>query len=98
MRSHVEAVGTYRLVLKSGFNLDLQNTFYVPSFSRNLVSVSRLTRIGFQFNFFHLLVNLLKENKIVGFGTLVENLFKFELDPTFETSLLALHTTNVGIK
>ena len=32
--------------------------------------------------------NLFKENKIVGFGMLDENLFKFELDPTFETSLL----------
>jgi len=39
MGSHVEAVGTYKLVLKSGFQLDLESTFYVPSFSRNLVSV-----------------------------------------------------------
>ena len=52
MRSHVEAVGTYKLVLKSSFHLDLENTFYVPSFSRNLVSVSRLSRIGYQINFF----------------------------------------------
>ena len=36
--SHVEAVGTYRLVLRSGFVLDLERTFYVPSFSRNLIS------------------------------------------------------------
>jgi len=40
----------------------------------------------------------LKENKNVGFETLVENLFKFELDPNFETSLLALHTTNISVK
>ena len=38
--SHVEVVGTYRLVLRSGFVLNLEKTFFVPSFSRNLISVS----------------------------------------------------------
>ena len=51
MRSHVEAVGTFRLVLKSGFVLDLENTVYVPSFSRNLVSIAKLIPFGFDFNF-----------------------------------------------
>jgi len=32
MRSHVEAVGTCNLVLSSGFVLNLEKTFYVPSF------------------------------------------------------------------
>ena len=40
MRSHVEAVGTFRLVLETNFVLDLENTLYVPSFSKNLISVS----------------------------------------------------------
>lgn len=42
MCSHVEAMGTFRLVLENGFQLDLENTFYIHSFSRNLVSISRL--------------------------------------------------------
>ncbi|CAH9081834.1 unnamed protein product, partial [Cuscuta europaea] len=49
--SHVEAIGTCNLVLSSGFILKLEKTFYVPSFSKNLISVSRLAPLGFNFNF-----------------------------------------------
>ena len=38
----MEAIGTYRLILNTGFYLDLMDTFYVPSISRNLVSLSKL--------------------------------------------------------
>ena len=47
----VEAIGTYRLVLQFGFSLELANTFYVPSISRNLISMSRLDLDGFKFHF-----------------------------------------------
>ncbi|XP_074306409.1 uncharacterized protein LOC141641653 [Silene latifolia] len=49
--SHVEAIGTCSLILSSGFILHLEKTFYVPNFSRNLISVSRLVPLGFTFNF-----------------------------------------------
>ena len=55
MRSHVEAVGTCSLALSSGFILNLEKTFYIPSFSRNLISVSRLVPLGYSFNFLKLL-------------------------------------------
>ncbi|KAG6494607.1 hypothetical protein ZIOFF_042367 [Zingiber officinale] len=42
----VEAVGTLPLVLESGFKLDLFDTFYVPSITRNLILVSRLVAHG----------------------------------------------------
>ena len=38
----VEVVGTYRLIFDAGFYLDLMDTFYIPSISRNLVSLSLL--------------------------------------------------------
>ena len=38
--SPVEPIGTCILTLNSGFILKLENTFYVLSFSRNLISVS----------------------------------------------------------
>ena len=37
--SHLEAIKTYSLELLSGFVLQLEKTFYVPSFSRNLIYV-----------------------------------------------------------
>ena len=51
MGSHVEAIGTCYLALSSGFVLKLEKTFYVPSFSRNLISVSRLVPFGYSLNF-----------------------------------------------
>jgi len=53
----VEVVGTYYLILDTGFHLDLLDTFYVPSISKNLVSLSKLdvARYSFKFGngFFH---------------------------------------------
>ncbi|KAJ8627717.1 hypothetical protein MRB53_021024 [Persea americana] len=37
-KAPVEAIGTFRFVLDSGYQLDLCQTLYVPSISRNLVS------------------------------------------------------------
>jgi len=33
----MEAVKTYRLILDTGYHLDLMDTFYVPSITRNLI-------------------------------------------------------------
>ena len=44
--SHVEAIGTCGLKLSSSFVLQLEKTFYVPSFSRNLFSISIRIPLG----------------------------------------------------
>ena len=49
MKALVEGIGTYRLVLDTGYHLDLYQTLYVPSVSMNLISVSKLDTIGFSF-------------------------------------------------
>ena len=98
MGSQVEAVGTFRLVLESGFVLDLENTFYVPSFSRNLVSVSRLVTVGFSFLFENSTFSLFKNKTIVGYGSLVDGLYKFRLDPTYECNHSSLHSEIIGMK
>ena len=43
----VEAIGHFRLLLGTGFYLDLKDTFVVPSFRRNLVSVCELEKFGY---------------------------------------------------
>ena len=43
----VEAIGTFRLLLRTGFYLDLNETFVVPSFRWNLISVSALDKFGY---------------------------------------------------
>ena len=42
----VEAIVTFRLQLKIGFYLDLFETFVVPSFRWNLISISSLDKFG----------------------------------------------------
>jgi hypothetical protein len=73
---HVEAVGTFRLVFKNGYILDLVNTFYVPSFSKNLISISKLVPLRFEFNFIDLNVYLFKNSTHIGSGILVNGLYK----------------------
>ena len=41
--------GTYVIQLPSGFELFLYNCYYVPSLSKNIISVSALDKLGFSF-------------------------------------------------
>lgn len=77
--SEVEAVGTFRLILKTGFMLDLENAFYIPFFSRNLISVSKLVQHGFSFTFNKNNFSLLKNNSVVGSEILINDLFQIDL-------------------
>ena len=42
-------VGTYYLLLPSGLVLELDNCYYVPAMSRNIISISCLDMVGFSF-------------------------------------------------
>ena len=68
MSSRVEAIGTCSLVLRSGFILELEKTFYVPSFSRNLISISRPVPLGFSFGFSDSGFSLSNKSKVIGYG------------------------------
>ena len=47
----VEAIRTFRLLLKSGTYLDLNETYVVTSFQRNLVSISIFDKFGYTCSF-----------------------------------------------
>jgi hypothetical protein len=95
--SPVVAVGTYRLILKTGYVLDLENVFYIPSFSRNLISISKLDVFGYGFWFINSIFSIFRNNNFVGGGIKVDGLYKLSLDPNFENNYLSLHT-DIGIK
>ena len=79
MSSHVEAIGTCVLVLSSDFKLHLETLFCVPSFCKNLISVSKLAPLGFYFNFIDFGFNLLNKYEIIGCGQLIDGLYSIEL-------------------
>ena len=72
MSSHVEAIGTCSLVLSSDLILELEKTFYVPSFSKNLTSISRL-------NFLDSGFSLSNKSEVIDYGTLSDGLFHIQL-------------------
>ncbi|KAJ9692948.1 hypothetical protein PVL29_011870 [Vitis rotundifolia] len=95
MGSHVEAIGTCYLTLNSGFVLELQKTFYVPSFSRNLILVSRLVPFGYSFHFSETSFSLIYKSDCVGNGILSDGLYSMFLQS--DTTHNSLHV-QTGIK
>jgi hypothetical protein len=64
----VEAIGLLTLELHTGFSLKLNNVLYVPTLSRNLVSVSCLDDDMYECLFGHKQFILKYFNKDVGLG------------------------------
>ena len=95
MSLHVEAIGTCVLVLSSDFKLHLEKVFYVPSFCKNLIFVSKLAPLGFYFNFTDFDFNLLNKYEIIGCVQLVGGIYSIELksDATYNS----MHVS-VGLK
>ena len=87
MSSHVEAIGTCSLVLSNDFILCLEKPFYVPSFSKNLISVSRLAPLGFSFNFSDCGFSLINKSRVISFCGLLDGLYFIELqnDATYNS-------------
>ncbi|KAJ1384422.1 Zinc finger, CCHC-type [Sesbania bispinosa] len=89
MKVPMEAVGTYRLILDTGFHLDLFDTFYVPSISRNLVSLFELDVAGYTFRFGNGCFSLYKRTCKIGSGTLYDGLHKLNLDNLYAETLMS---------
>ena len=85
----VEAIGKYRLLLKTKFFLDLDETFIVPSFRRNLISIFTLDKYGYSCLFRNEKFSLFHDSKLVGFGSLSSNdrLYLLDTITSFSESL-----------
>ena len=91
MSSHVEVVGSCGLVLSSSFILNLEKTFYVPSFSRNLISVSRVVPLGCSFSFYEIYFSLFYKFNLVGHGALPNDLFSINLQNDTTNNTMHVH-------
>jgi hypothetical protein len=65
VEAEVETIGELSLELNNGFILHLHNVLYVPSLSRNLVSISCLDDDGFDCQFDNRQCLILCDNKVV---------------------------------
>jgi len=80
VKALVEAVETYRLKLNTRHHLDLLETLYAPSLSRNLVSIFKLDVTVYSFNFGNGCFSLFKHNHLIGTSVLCDGLYKLKLD------------------
>lgn len=70
----VKDIRSYRLILDTLYQLDLHDTFFVPSLSWNLISFSRLDIDGSTFSFCNQASIIYKNSMLVGSGFLYDGL------------------------
>jgi hypothetical protein len=66
VKAEVEAIGEFLLELNNGFILRLHNALYVPSLSRNFISISCLYDDGYYCQFGNKQCLILFDSKVVG--------------------------------
>jgi len=49
MKAQIEGIETYRLILDNGCCLDLEKCHYVSICVRNLISIAKVDKLGFNF-------------------------------------------------
>lgn len=93
----VEAIGHFKLLLGTGYYLDLLDTFIVPSFRRNLVSVSLLDKSGYYCSFGNNQFSLSINSNVVGTGSLCayDNLYLLDTVASYKETL---HVESKGTK
>ena len=69
--------------------MDLNETFVVPSFGRNLISIPALDKFGFSYSFGNGKFSLFHDSKLVGSGSLSDddNLYMLDTIASFNESL-----------
>ena len=90
----VEVIGLFILQLESGCYLNLDEIFYVSSFRWNLVFVSHLDKCGHSCLFGIGKVSLFQHSNMIGIGSLVDNLYKFDINVSHINE--SLHASNSG--
>lgn len=91
MASCVKAVGTCRIIMDTGYILDLINTLYVPSYSRNLISISKLDKLSYSFLFNNSTLSICKDSQCIGSGYICDGLYRLNLKNNYDESCVVQH-------
>jgi len=73
-------VGTYVLTLPSGHLLNLENCYYVPAISLNIISISCLDKAGFYFTIKDKCCSVYLDNILYANAILINGLYILDLD------------------
>ena len=86
------AVGTYELALPSGLILSLNNCYYVPAMSRNIISVACLDLDGFDFIIKNNNCSIFKRGLYYGNAYLANGLYILNIEQTNQESIYNINT------
>ncbi|RVW14991.1 hypothetical protein CK203_090430 [Vitis vinifera] len=96
----IKAIDTLRLILDTGFIMDLVDTVYVLVFTRNLISVPRLDSYGYELKFGNKGVSLFYNSCFVGSGTLraldVFKIYKAEVENQLNRRIKSVRSDRGG--
>ena len=93
----VEAIGTFRLLLKTGIYLDLKEIYVVLCFKRNLISIFVLDKSRYYCSFGNSKVSLFVNSNVIDTGSLSmhDNLYLLDTATSFNETL---YTSTRGTK
>ena len=95
--SRVEGIETFRLLLNTGHFVDLIDTFVVPTFRCNLVSLYTLDKFGYTYTFRNRKFNISYVESVNGIESLLLDSNMYLLN-FITSSNLILHTSMRGSK
>jgi hypothetical protein len=91
-------VGRIELYLPSGFILELENVYFVPTISRNIISISCLEMNGFSFVIKDNRCSIYKNETYYGSSYLLNGLYMLEMEnPVFNINNKRLKTFHESI-
>ena len=86
------AVGTYDITLPRALVLGLKNCYYVPTMSRNIISVSCLDKIGFEFIIRNNKCSIYHGDVFYGYAPRTHGLNILDIEDTNEKSIYNINT------
>ena len=73
------AIETYILTLPSGLILSLENCYYVPALTKDIVYISRLNKKGFHLTFNNNSCSILLNDVFYAYGTLCNDIYILDI-------------------
>jgi hypothetical protein len=88
-KAEVKAIGHFRLLLKTGLYLNLFDTFIVPSFRRNLISIFALDKLDFSCSFGDENFSLYRHSNMVAsdFLSIMDNFYALDTIASYNETL-----------
>ena len=85
-------VRSYDITLPSGLVLSLKNCYYVPTMSRNIISISCLDKIGFEFIIRNNKCSIYYDDVFYGYTPRTHGLYVLDIEDTNEKSIYNINT------